>query len=84
MFNAPGRGSWIAQVENKASGRIPSRLEPGPDRWLRLRSRGCALVGEHARGHGDWKGGGKIILAKRYRSDLQSQVRFGENFLSLR
>jgi hypothetical protein len=67
-----GWSNLCIQVENRAAA-----LAVAWDRW-------CALVGGHACGRGDWKGGGKIIPAQRYCSDLQSQVRPGENFLSLR
>ena len=66
------RSNLRIQVENRAAALAV------------VRDRRWALVGGHARGRGNWKGGGKIILAQRYCSDLQSQVRPGENFLSLR
>ena len=83
MFNALRRWSWIAWSASGLGLTYAFRLKTGRPR---LRSRGIsgALVAGHARGRGDWKGSGKIILAKRYCSDLQSQVRPGENFLSLR
>ena len=69
MERKRARSNLCIQVENRA------------DALAVARDRGCARVGGHARRRGDWKGGGKIILAKRYCSDLQSQVRPGENFL---
>jgi hypothetical protein len=72
MERKRARSNLCIQVENRAAALVVAR------------DRGCALMAGHARGRGDWKGSGKIILAKRYCSDLQSQVRPGENFLSPR
>ena len=72
MERKRARSNLCIQVENRAAALVVA--------W----DHGRALVGDHARGRKDWKGGGKIIPAKRYYSDLQSQVRPGENFLSLR
>ena len=72
MERKRARSNLCIQVENRAAALVVT--------W----DRGRARMDGHARGRGNWKGGGKIILAKRYCSDLQSQVRPGENFLSLR
>ena len=72
MERKRARSNLCIQVENRADALAGA--------W----DRGCARVGGHARGRGDGKGGEKIILATRYCSDLQSQVRPGENSLSLR
>ena len=78
-----GDGSWIAWSTSGLGLTYAFRLKTG--RML-LRSHGIAgeRMARHARGRGNREGGGKIILAKRYCSDLQSQVRPGENFLSPR